>query len=157
MPGEHLSSRLLVAVDQKVAPFRVSVAHDAEGGSREADLLGTEEGQPAKDRSVGDELAAGPSRRAAHCDSSKNGFLCLGFLRLDFGSMVLADGTRPTRSRAMAFTSLPRSKLFFLRGKHPPDRACQGLRSERFVQKEHAAGRTRLERGHIHRIAACGD
>ena len=36
--------------------------------------------------------------------------------------MGLAAGTGPTRSRAIALTSLAASNVFFLRGKHPPHR-----------------------------------
>src|ERR1017187_4752269 len=70
--------------------------------------------------------------------SSPGGFLCLGFLRTDLGTMGLEAGTRPTRSRAMALISLPRSNAFFLRGKHLLHQGSQHLRSERFRQKDGA-------------------
>src|ERR1035438_6852588 len=73
--------------------------------------------------------------RLGHSVSSSMGFLCLGFLRALLGSMGLEAGTVPTRSRAIAFTSLLISKIFFLRGKHPPHGHGQHLRSERLVQE----------------------
>jgi hypothetical protein len=46
---------------------------------------------------------------------------------------------RPTRSRAMAFTSVARSKLFFFfRGKNPPKGGCQHIGREGFVQERDA-------------------
>src|SRR5579863_7816694 len=83
-------------------------------------------------------------------------FLCFGFLRSDLGSISLAAGTVPTRSRAMALTSLPISN-FFLRGKHPPHRRDQHFRRKRLVQKHHTAGSHGFQRRHIHRITAGGE
>ena len=66
-------------------------------------------------------------------------FLCLGFLRETFGSIGLAAGMRPMRSRAMAFTSVAKLKLFFFfRGKNPPKGGRQHFRREGFVQESDA-------------------
>ena len=100
-------------------------------------------------------LLAGQVRPAfAHACSSSGRFLCLGFLREDLGSISLAAGTVPTRSRAMAFTSLPISNVFFLRGNHPPQRARQHLRGKGLLQEHDASAGGRFQRGHVHRITA---
>ena len=89
--------------------------------------------------------------------SSPGGLLCLGFLRADFGSMGLEAGTRPTRSRAIAFISLPRLNPFFLRGKHPLHQGSQHLRSERFGEKDGASWSGRMHPGQVRGISARGD
>jgi len=86
--------------------------------------------------------------------SSPGGFLCFGFFRDVFGSIAFPAGTGPTRSRAMARTSLAALKVFFLRGKHPPYRGRQHFRRERLVQKRYTARSGRFERGNIHRVSA---
>ena len=66
-------------------------------------------------------------------------FLCLGFLRADLGSIGFPAGTGPTRSRAIALTSLAASNVCFLRGNHPPHRVAQHRRRERLLQEHHPA------------------
>src|SRR6478672_5359910 len=121
---EDLARGLLVAVDNDVAPFRVTVPRNAEARPGQADVLWTEERKPTEDRRVSQKLAPGESvgwipwlcspgrcrqavgevrarRSLTHKCSSSGRFLCLGFLRADFGSSSCAAGTAPTRSRAI--------------------------------------------------------
>jgi hypothetical protein len=53
--------------------------------------------------------------------SDSTGFLCFGFFRKFFGTMTLAAGTVPTRSRAMALTDFFTLYLLSFFGKlfHP--------------------------------------
>src|SRR6185369_13995291 len=113
----------------------MSIAQDAKSRSRQSDVARSQEGKPAQ----GEELAARCALGTRHCASSSTRFLCLGFLRTDLGSIGFPAGTGPTRSRAMALTSLPASNVFFLRGNQPPDRVAQHLRRKRFVQEHYPA------------------
>src|SRR5262245_46011401 len=111
----------------------MSISQDAESCSCQADVARPPERKPAQ----GEELAPRYTFPTRHCASSSMRFLCLGFLREDLGSIGFPAGTGPTRSRAMALTSLPASNVFFLRGNHPPDRVAQHLRRKRLVQEHY--------------------
>ena len=49
---------------------------------------------------------------AIYVSSAPSGFLCLGFLRSGLGSITRAEGTGPSRSRAIARTSFVVSNFF---------------------------------------------
>src|SRR5260370_29108484 len=124
LPFQHLARGLFVAVNAQIAALRTAVAQDAESRAGQADVPRAQERKPAQ----GQKLAPRYARRPAHYASSSMRFLCLGFLRTDLGSIGLPAGTGPTRSRAIALTSLAASKVFFLSGHHPPHRTAHHLR-----------------------------
>ena len=100
-------------------------------------------------------VAFGGAHSQLCCPGSSSGAtLCFGFLRKDFGWIVLAEGIRPTRSRAIAFTSFTTSKIFFFLGKQPPHRRRQRLRREGLQQKSHPPRSFGQKNGHVHRIPA---
>src|SRR5262249_42296897 len=108
-------------------------------------VLRVEEGKPGKCERLS------PRDVASHSSSTR--FLCFGFLRRFFGSIGRAAGTVPTRSRAIAFTSLPASNRFF-RANHPPHCGGEFLRRKRFGEKCNTSRRRRFELGNIHGITA---
>src|SRR5437016_11070910 len=106
---EHLAGGFLIAVNQQVAALGAPVAHDQKSRAGEINVPPAEEREPSESQQF-PARAAGVRVfwRCAQWPSSPGGFLCLGRLRVDLGRIGLEAGTRPTLSRAMAFTSLPR-------------------------------------------------
>src|SRR5438477_3581371 len=78
--------RLLVAMDQEVSPLGMAVSQNAIMRARQADLAPPEEGKPSQRQEFPPRTGAAKPVRA-HRLSSSAGFLCLGFLRSDFGWM----------------------------------------------------------------------
>src|SRR5208282_109827 len=137
---------VLAAIEQHVTPGGATVANDAEAHVAQRKFLGPEPGRPTHqgpDYGEGHEVAPQIQVCGFHSSSSSCRFLCLTLARADLGGITAEGGTGPTRSRAMARTSLGRLN-FFLRAKHPPHRRDQHVRAERLVQKLNSSRRGSL-------------